>query len=79
MINGPFPETNEWVAGFGLWKCESLEKTIAWVKKCPNPMRTESEIELRQIDAPEHFGDALPAEVRVQELRLRQLVQWRAG
>lgn len=52
VIEGPFPETSELVAGFWLWKCESLSEAIAWVKRYPNPMRTDSEIEVRQIYTP---------------------------
>lgn len=79
VINGPFPETSELVAGFWLWKCDSLQEAIEWVKKCPNPMRTDAEIEIRQVYSPEDFGDALPRELREQEERLRQEVQTRAG
>ena len=49
VIDGPFAETKELVAGFWIWKCASLQEAIEWVKKCPNPMRTDSEIEIRQI------------------------------
>ena len=79
VIDGPFTETKELVAGFWIWKCASLQEAIEWVKKCPNPMRTDSEIEIRQIYSAEDFGDALPAEVREQEERLRKEVQSRAG
>lgn len=79
VIDGPFPEANELVAGFWIWKCDSLQEAIGWVKKCPNPMRTDSEIEIRQIYSSEDFGDALPRELREQEERLRQDVQSRAG
>ncbi|RYZ00974.1 MAG: YciI family protein [Comamonadaceae bacterium] len=79
VIDGPFAETKELVAGFWIWKCASLEEAIAWVKKCPNPMRTDSEIEIRQIYGPEDFGDALTPELRAQEERLRQEMQSRAS
>ena len=79
VIEGPFSETNELVAGFWLWKCDSLQDAVAWVKKCPNPMRTDSEIEIRQIYSSEDFGDALPHELREQEERLRQEVKSRGG
>ncbi|MBI5279669.1 MAG: YciI family protein [Burkholderiales bacterium] len=71
VIDGPFAETKELVAGFWIWKCASLAEAIEWVKKCPNPMRTESDIEIRQIYAAEDFGDALTPELREQEERLR--------
>jgi hypothetical protein len=71
VIDGPFAETKELVAGFWLWKCASLQEAIEWVKRCPNPMRSDSEIEIRQIYAAEDFGDALTPELREQEERLR--------
>ncbi len=77
VIQGPFTETRELVAGFWIWKCASLQDAIEWVKKCPNPMRTDSEIEIRQIYATEDFGDALTPELREQEERLRRDVQSR--
>ena len=79
VIDGPFAESKELVAGFWIWKCASLEEAIEWVRKCPNPMRTDSEIEIRQIFSAEDFGDALTPELREQEERLRQEVQSRAG
>jgi hypothetical protein len=75
VIDGPFAETKELVAGFWIWKCASLQEAIDWVKRCPNPMRTDSEIEIRQIYAAEDFGDALTPELREQEERLRAQVQ----
>jgi len=77
VIDGPFTETKELVAGFWIWKCASLQEAIEWVKKCPNPMRTDSEIEIRQIYSAEDFGDALTPELREQEERLRKEVQAR--
>ncbi|MCW7537962.1 YciI family protein [Aquabacterium sp. A7-Y] len=71
VIDGPFAETKELIAGFWIWKCASLQEAIAWVKRCPNPMEGESEIEIRQVFAPEDFGDALTPELREQEERLR--------
>ena len=79
VIAGPFPQTNELVAGFWLWKCDSLQEAVAWVKRCPNPMRTDSEIEIRQIYSPEDFGDALPPALREQEERLGQEVRSRGS
>ena len=79
VIDGPFTETRELVAGFWIWKCASLQEAIAWVKQCPNPMRTDSEIEIRQIYSAEDFGDALTPELREQEERLRQDVPSRSG
>ncbi|MCT9811124.1 YciI family protein [Acidovorax sp. Be4] len=79
VLDGPFAATNELVAGFWIWKCASLQDAIAWVKKCPNPMRTDSEIEIRQIFSAEDFGEALTPELRAQEERQRQEIQSRAG
>jgi len=74
VIDGPFAETKELVAGFWLWKCASLQEAIDWVKRCPNPMPGESEIEMRQIFEADDFGDAFTPELREQEERLRKQV-----
>lgn len=71
VIDGPFAETKELVAGFWLWNVKSLQEAIDWVKKCPNPMLTESEIEIRPVFEPADFGEALTPELREQEERLR--------
>jgi hypothetical protein len=71
VTSGPFAETTQLIAGFWIWKCASLQEAIEWVKRCPNPMPTDSEIEIRQIFEPEDFGDALTPELRKQEERLR--------
>jgi hypothetical protein len=68
--NGPFP-VNETVAGFWIWQCASLDEAIAWVKKCPNPMLTDSDIEIRPIYDLCDFGDAVTPEVQEQQDRLR--------
>ena len=75
VSDGPFVQTRELVAGFWIWQCASLQEAIDWVKKCPNPMRTDSEIEIRQIYSAEDFGDALTPELRAQEERLREAVR----
>ncbi|HVG85419.1 MAG TPA: YciI family protein [Vicinamibacterales bacterium] len=72
VIDGPFTETKELVAGFWLMQCRSKEEVIEWVRRCPNPMEGESEIEIRQVFEAEDFGDALTPELRAQEERLRQ-------
>ena len=69
VVDGPFTETKELVAGFWLWKVKSKEEAIEWVKRCPNPMPTDSEIEIRQIFEAEDFGDALTPEMRAQQDR----------
>ncbi|HEX6860171.1 MAG TPA: YciI family protein [Caulobacteraceae bacterium] len=71
VVQGPFPQTSELVAGFWIFEVASLEECIAWVKRCPNPMSGPSEIEIRQIFSAEDFGDALTPELREQEERLR--------
>lgn len=68
VVDGPFAETKELVAGFWIWKVKSKEEAIEWVKRCPNPMPTESEIEIRQIFEPEDF---LPPELQAKEAQLR--------
>jgi hypothetical protein len=69
VIDGPFTETKELVAGFWLWKCASLQEAIEWVKRCPNPMPgEEAEIEIRQVFEPEDFGPAV-AEQSAAEMR----------
>jgi len=79
VTRGPFAATNELVAGFWIWKCASLDEAIDWVRQCPNPMRTDSEIEIRPIFSAEDFGDALTPELRAQEERLRDEVKARGG
>ncbi len=71
VIDGPFAETKELIAGFWLWQVKSKEEAIEWVKRCPNPMKGESEIEIRQVFEAEDFGAALTPELRQQEERLR--------
>jgi hypothetical protein len=71
VIDGPFAETKELVAGFWIWQCASMEEAIEWVKRCPNPMPGDSEIEIRRIYEAADFGDAFTPELREQEERLR--------
>ena len=71
VTDGPFTETKELVAGFWLWQVKSKEEAIEWVKRCPNPMLGESEIEIRQIFEAEDFGAALTPELRERDERLR--------
>ena len=74
VIDGPFSETKELVAGFWLWEVKSLAEAIEWVKRCPNPMPGETEVEIRQVFAAEDFGEAFTPELREQEERLRAQV-----
>ena len=71
VIDGPFTETKELVAGYWLWQVKSKEEAIEWVKRCPNPMPGESEIEIRQVFEAEDFGAEFTPELRAQEERLR--------
>jgi hypothetical protein len=73
VIDGPFIETKELVAGYWIWDVKSKEEAIEWVKRCPNPMPgTESEIEIRQIFSAEDFGAEFTPEARAQEERIRE-------
>ena len=78
VIDGPFAETKELVAGFWIWKCASMREAVDWVKRCPNPMPGDSEIEIRQIFEAEDFGEAFTPELREQEERLRKQVAGQA-
>jgi len=71
VIDGPFPETKELIAGYWLFQVKSLEEAIEWVKRCPNPMpNQESEIEIRQVFESDDFGPEFTPELREQEERL---------
>ena len=74
VIDGPFAETKELVAGFWLWQVKSKEEAIEWVKRCPNPMPGESEIEIRQVFEADDFGAEFTPELRAQEERMRAQV-----
>jgi hypothetical protein len=71
VIDGPFVETKELIAGYWIWQVESLDEAIEWVKRCPNPMNGESEVEIRPIFEAEDFGEEFTPELREQEERLR--------
>jgi len=71
VIDGPFAETKELIAGFWIWQVRSMDEAIEWVKRCPNPMPGESEIEVRQIFEADDFGAELTPELRAKEERLR--------
>lgn len=74
VVDGPFAETKELVAGFWLWQLRSMEEAIQWVKRCPNPMPGDSEIEIRQVFEAEDFGAELTPELREQAERLFEQV-----
>lgn len=71
VIDGPFAETKELVAGFWLWQVRSMDEAIEWIKRCPNPTGAESEIEIRRVFEAEDFGEAFTPELREQEDCLR--------
>jgi hypothetical protein len=70
VIDGPFAETKELIAGFWIFQVKSKEEAIEWVKRCPNPLEGEAEIEIRQVFEAEDFGPALTPELREQEKRI---------
>ncbi len=72
VIDGPFAETKELIAGFWLWQVKSMEEAVEWIKRCPNPTGTESVIELRPVFEADDFGAELTPELRAQEERLRE-------
>jgi hypothetical protein len=71
VIDGPFAETKELIAGFWMWKVKSMDEAVEWIKRCPNPTGDEAEIELRQVFETEDFGAEFTPELREQEERLR--------
>ena len=71
VVDGPFAETKELIAGFWLWRVKSLAEAIDWVKRCPNPFEGDSEIEIRQVFEAEDFGAEFTPELREQEERVR--------
>jgi hypothetical protein len=75
VIDGPFAETKELIAGFWLWKVKSMDEAIEWVKRCPNPMNTPGEIEIRPVFEFEDFGEEFTPELREQEEQLRAEIE----
>jgi hypothetical protein len=71
VTDGPFAETKELIAGYWLWQVKSMEEAVEWVKRCPNPMRSTSEIEIRPLFEAEDFGAEFTPELREREERLR--------
>ena len=74
LIDGPFTETKELIAGFWLWQVRSMDEAVEWVKRCPNPFAGESEIEIRQVFEADDFVPELTPEMREREERLRKQV-----
>src|SRR5690242_21131132 len=70
VVDGPFAETKELIAGFWLWQCRSMDEAIEWAKRCPNPTGAESELEIRQVFEQDDFGAEFTPELREQEQRV---------
>jgi len=79
VVDGPFAETKELVAGFWLWQVSSMEEAIEWVRRCPNPMPGDSEIEIRRVFEAEDFGAEFTPELRAQEDDLRAQIEKRTA
>jgi hypothetical protein len=79
VIDGPFTATEELVAGFWLWQVKSMQEAVDWVRRCPNPMADDSEIEIRPLFEAADFGSELTPELRAQEERLRAEVEGAAS
>jgi hypothetical protein len=78
VVDGPFAETKELVAGFWMWQVKSMAEAIEWVKRCPNPMLGDSEIEIRPVFEAEDFGEAFTPELRAAEDRIRAEIEKQA-
>ena len=72
VVDGPFSETKELVAGFWIWQVSSMDEAVEWVRRCPNPMPGESAIEIRQVFEADDFGDEFTPELRERDARLRE-------
>src|SRR5579859_7921751 len=72
VVDGPFTESKELIAGYWLWQVRSMEEAVEWLKRCPNPHKEETNVEIRPVFAPEDFGAELTPELREQEERLRK-------
>lgn len=79
VVDGPFAETKELIAGFWLWQVKSMEEAVEWVRRCPNPMNDDSEIEIRPVFEAEDFGAEFTPELREQEGRLREEIKKQQG
>lgn len=77
VIDGPFAESKELIAGYWLWQVRSMDEAVEWLKRCPNPMDDESDVEIRQVFEAEDFGEAFTPELREQEERLRAEIESR--
>lgn len=79
VTDGPFAETKELVAGYWLWEVKSMQEAIDWVKRCPNPMTEDSDIEIRPVFAPEDFGEAFTPELKEDWQRIQAESEKLAG
>ena len=79
VVDGPFTETKELIAGFWLWQVRSIDEAIEWVRRCPNPHEGESTIEIRPVFEASDFGEAFTPDLREQEARLRAEIDARQG
>jgi hypothetical protein len=70
VVDGPFAETKELIAGYWIWQVRSIDEAVEWVKRCPNPMESDSEIEIREVFEAEDFGENFTPELREQEQRV---------
>jgi hypothetical protein len=77
IIDGPFAETKELIAGFWLWQVRSMDEAVEWANRCPNPMNGEAQLEIRPVFEADDFGDALTPELREAEERMRAQVEGR--
>lgn len=77
VIDGPFAETKELIAGFWLWQVRSMDEAVEWLKRCPNPMDEDSDVEIRPVFEAEDFGEEFTPELREQEERLRAQIESR--
>ncbi|MGH9143600.1 MAG: YciI family protein [Vicinamibacterales bacterium] len=75
VVDGPFAETKELIAGYWMWKVKSMEEAVEWARRCPNPHNSDSEIEIRPVYEMEDFGAELTPEAREQEARLRRQIE----
>ncbi|MBL0938737.1 MAG: YciI family protein [Gemmatimonadaceae bacterium] len=75
VIDGPFAETKELIAGYWMWQVKSMDEAVEWVRRCPNPMLTESEIEIRPLFEMDDFGEEATPELRAKEEELRRLTE----
>ncbi|MBB2927995.1 hypothetical protein FHX59_002416 [Paraburkholderia silvatlantica] len=77
VVDGPFAEVKELIAGYWIWQVESMDEAVEWVRRCPNPMTGESEIEIRPFFEAADFGEAFTSELQEQEARLRSEIDAR--